>query len=676
MGQVYLGAADDGVVVAIKVVHPGLADDDRFRERFRREVEVSRKVTGPWVAAVVDADPEAERPWLATQYVPGRTLQQAISDSGPFPPEQVRTLALGLASALGAIHDAGVVHRDLKPSNVLLDGDRPRLIDFGISRAVDGTRMTSTGVVIGTPAFMSPEQISGEDVGPASDVFSMGSVLYFAATGQGPFGEVTPVVLMLRISREEPVLDGVPEFLRGPIGACLAKKPENRPAAADLATLLERYRPGAMQPTVIGPTAGSDGPTAPAVSAHPVPATQGPKPRRRLTRRAWLGVAGATCLTAAAGVALIVADDNPGTATPPPSPEPPPSPPVVDALDMAEPGRWRAILRGNPTPDVAEAVADEDMVYLYSDPVGVVGMDAATGDQRWALTQLAGSTSPTPTTNVTVAGNMTLADGVLAVGTGTAVATIDPRTGTLFWLIPRSMTPDRRLPLAIADGVVVTVHNVEGLVAQDLHTGEGIWRVPISGKDAESVTVAANNQTCFLGYRNTFYALELRTGIQRWSHSIPAGTRAVEIVGDLVLACSFDEVIGFEAATGAGRWITPTRIYGSTYDTSVGLAGDVLVLLEGDGNAPVVVRALNASDGVERWSVSDPAWAARARVACTDGIAYVAPPEGPVSALDTATGARIWTGEPERSGIKSVTAHGRDVYLNCWGTGFQAITVP
>lgn len=234
MGAVYLARSRGGRVVAIKVVRPELADDGEFRERFRREVAMARSVGGFWTAAVVDADTEAEQPWLATEYVPGPTLHRAVSDHGPLPEGTVRSLAAGLAEALGAVHRAGLVHRDLKPGNVLLGPDGPRVIDFGISRAMTGGALTATGIFLGTPGFFSPEQTMGGEIGPASDVFSLGAVLMFAATGSGPFGNDSTAAMLYRVVHTEPDLDAAPEGVRPLIASCLAKDPEARPTPAGL----------------------------------------------------------------------------------------------------------------------------------------------------------------------------------------------------------------------------------------------------------------------------------------------------------------------------------------------------------------------------------------------------------------------------------------------------------
>ncbi|MFC5289657.1 protein kinase [Actinokineospora guangxiensis] len=234
MGTVHLARSPGGRLVAVKVARPELAGDPRFRERFRREIEAARAVGGFWTAAVVDADPSAPRPWLATEYVPGPDLHEAVRASGALPPESVRGLAAGLAEALAAIHAAGVVHRDLKPSNVLLAADGPRVIDFGIAKALEGAGLTHTGMVVGTPGYLSPEQIEGREVGPASDVFAFGAVLAFAASGRNPFGEGDTAALLYRAVHTRPDLRDVPPDLRELVTRCLEYKARARPTALEL----------------------------------------------------------------------------------------------------------------------------------------------------------------------------------------------------------------------------------------------------------------------------------------------------------------------------------------------------------------------------------------------------------------------------------------------------------
>jgi hypothetical protein len=229
MGRVYLARSRGGRTVAVKVIRPEHADNPVFRRRFRREVEAARRVTGSWTAPVLDADPDAESPYLVTAYVPGPSLAEAVLARGPLPTHTLRALGAGLAEALLEIHRAGLVHRDLKPSNVLLSLDGPRVIDFGIARALDSTALTRTGAAIGSPAFMSPEQINGVEALPATDVFALGGLLVFAATGAGPFDGPTIPAVMNNVLNREPALDSLPADLRPLAAACLSKAPGTRP---------------------------------------------------------------------------------------------------------------------------------------------------------------------------------------------------------------------------------------------------------------------------------------------------------------------------------------------------------------------------------------------------------------------------------------------------------------
>ncbi|MEW1718467.1 protein kinase [Streptomyces sp. NPDC093109] len=242
MGRVYLARSEGGRTVAVKVVHPHFARDDEFRARFRREVESARRVGGVWTAPVLDADPEADVPWVATGYVAGPSLTQAVAGHGPLPERTVRTLGAGLAEALAAVHGLGLVHRDVKPSNVLLTLDGPRLIDFGIARAIDGTAsLTSTGVSVGSPGYMSPEQILAKTVAGAADVFSLGAVLVYAATGTGPFAGDSSAALLYKVVHEAPELGSLGGELRELAASCLAKDPAARPAPEEIA---RRLAPG------------------------------------------------------------------------------------------------------------------------------------------------------------------------------------------------------------------------------------------------------------------------------------------------------------------------------------------------------------------------------------------------------------------------------------------------
>ncbi|SEC81485.1 Serine/threonine protein kinase [Amycolatopsis tolypomycina] len=318
MGRVLLGVAPDGRLAAVKQVHRGFAHDPGFRARFRREVDASRLVSGAYTAAVMDADPHAPTPWLASVFVAGPSLQEAVDATGPLPPAAVRQLAAGLASALTGIHRAGLVHRDLKPGNVLLADDGPRVIDFGIARAAEGsTDLTHTGVILGSPAFMSPEQADGRPLTPASDVFSLGALLVLAATGRSPFAGASAPQSLYNVVHTHPDLRILPPDIRALAEPCLAKDPARRPTPAQLLELL-------------GPLPPVQRPWPPAVHAliarHQAEVTaavtQPPKPRR-LGRRITLAATAAAILVAGTITAVTMLNGDSGaTAAPASSPAP------------------------------------------------------------------------------------------------------------------------------------------------------------------------------------------------------------------------------------------------------------------------------------------------------------------------------------------------------------------
>jgi hypothetical protein len=260
MGRVFLGESPAGRRVAVKLVREELASSPGFRDRFRREAKLAMRAGGFWAAQVVDADPDAAVPWIASQYVDGPSLAEHVTRRGPLDESEARRLVMGLAEALASFHKGGLVHRDLKPSNILLVDDGPRVIDFGISKALETLEtpgapdLTRVGTVLGTPGFMSPEQARGHPAGPPSDVFSLGSLLVYAATGTGAFGHGSSHALLFRVVYEDPDLSNVPYGLQELARECLRKSPEQRPAAGELVTWLANPHPA----TVLDPDAGPD----------------------------------------------------------------------------------------------------------------------------------------------------------------------------------------------------------------------------------------------------------------------------------------------------------------------------------------------------------------------------------------------------------------------------------
>jgi len=378
MGRVFLGRSPGGRLVAVKVIRAELAGDPGFRARFGREVAAARRVSGVFTAPVVDADPTAPLPWLVTGFVNGPSLTETVGNYGVLPVASVLALAAGLAEGLGAVHAAGVVHRDLKPSNVLLAPDGPRVIDFGISQAIDATSMTRTGTVIGSPAFMSPEQAEGRAVGPPSDVFSLGAVLAFAATGEGPFGAGTPTAQLYRIVHGTPHLDQLPGPVRPLVERCLAKDPAQRPTAGQFLAELTAAHPTAADltdwlPASIIPAGTLPRPAATDPAAGPAAAASG-QPR---------------VLSGSPGEA-----EHPAVATSgPPAPDADLQAMLTTTADRHRPGSASPAERQGadmvqPTP---AAGADEE---TCAPPVSAAGVSPAASGSGWPTAGIAGPGSP------------------------------------------------------------------------------------------------------------------------------------------------------------------------------------------------------------------------------------------------------------------------------------------
>ncbi|MFJ6569893.1 bifunctional serine/threonine-protein kinase/ABC transporter substrate-binding protein [Streptomyces sp. NPDC091292] len=333
MGVVYLARAESGALAAVKVIQSEYAADDEFRARFRREADAARRVASPWAVPVTGADLDAEQPWMATAFVPGPALNEAVAACGPLPVRSVRVLGKMLAGALTAVHAAGLVHRDVKPGNVLLAVDGPRLIDFGIARSLDDTALTSADLVIGTPGFLSPEQARalGDALGPATDVFSLGCLLAYAATGRPPFGTGAVDALLYRTVHDEPDLRGLDGGadsggagveLAALIRRCLAKDPADRPTAPEVdAALIEDLPSGTadwLPADVVRMIADRAAemlalPDIEPTWADPAAPTTPDHPDRPNRRRFLALASGATLLAAGGGAALwaALADDTP-----------------------------------------------------------------------------------------------------------------------------------------------------------------------------------------------------------------------------------------------------------------------------------------------------------------------------------------------------------------------------
>ncbi|MFI0940207.1 protein kinase [Streptomyces sp. NPDC021020] len=360
MGKVYLSHTPAGRPVAVKVIRPEFAEDAEFRRRFKQEVQAAQRVQGLYTAPVIDSDADGTRPWLATAFVPGPTLASAVAEHGPLPVPTVLLLVAGIAEALEAVHGAGLVHRDLKPSNVLLASDGPRVIDFGIARAADATALTGSGVTIGTPAFMAPEQASGREITPATDIFALGQVAAYAALGAPAYGDGPSHAVLYRIVHEEPDLATLPEELRPLVRRCLAKDPAERPSLADVVGMCraasqqtelrrpDQWLPMALAAEIPARHVAPESPAAPPAPSTPPPAAPAVPP------------APATPPPPAAAPvtpAATPAEAAPPTPAPTPTPAPVPTPTRPDVAPTPPPAQAPPQPQAQPQAPAAEQPA-------------------------------------------------------------------------------------------------------------------------------------------------------------------------------------------------------------------------------------------------------------------------------------------------------------------------------
>jgi outer membrane protein assembly factor BamB len=616
MGQVFLGYSPAGRPVAVKVIHPELAKDPMFRTRFRREVAAARAVSGAYTAPVMAAGPDDDPPWLATAFVPGPSLADAVAAAGPLPEASLWKLAAGLVEALQAVHAAGLVHRDLKPGNVLLATDGPRVIDFGISAAFEGTRMTSTGLIVGTPSFMSPEQAEGARVGPESDVFSLGCVIVFAATGAGPFGDGQLASVLYRVVHTEPALDGVPAGLREVAAACLAKAPADRPT---LTRLVDAVAAG------LGPAA-STGLTSfwPAVVTRLIGSYQDrlaveiPAPPSAAVTAVQQS---ATMAQAGSGMPqpATMAAQHTGAAAPPAGFA---APLVADgtAVQPGYPG-LPADLAGAPVPK--SGVTRRNLLVA-------LGLTAAAGaaGAAWELSH--GSTGDH------------LADSKSKSGLGKKP-------------VPRAThrAADQPAPQQAAS---------PGAVA----SGKKVWSF-ITGNIIESPVVVSNGVVYFGSIDNNVYALNASSGARVWSYGTNAAVQCGIAVADgAVYASSFEgNLYRFDASSGTKVWSYPAE---SVSAASVAVAGGT-VYTSGVGG---IIAALNASDGAKKWDKFQDG-EGMAGIALADQVVYLGTSGGDVYALHAASGDVIWSFAANGAITSGVALAGGVVYAGCFGQTVYAL---
>lgn len=666
MGVVYLGRSASGRAVAVKVVHTRYADNPEFRARFRQEIAAARRVSGAFTAPVVDADPEAERPWMATAFVPGRTLAERVDETGPLDRPALRRLGTELAEALREIHRAEVVHRDLKPSNVLLlegegDDGAVRVIDFGISRAADSDVRTQTGMVMGSPPFMAPEQFSRpHEVGPAVDVFSLGAVLVYAATGHSPFEAENAYLAAYNTVHGEPRLGELPPGLRPLVARCLAKEPSDRPTSSEvleaLAALPEELSDGT--PDQQRPRAPESAPTE--AVASPLGGTEAlrPEPRGpqgRRGRRLWAAVAAVVLLGGTGAAAVAVMTDDPASTVGEAVPSAPSSPSAGKA-----PAGWRP----------------------WHNALGSDGKDQPMG--------LGPSCTPD-------------ALGVFCASEQVALMRLDPATGNTDWTKPMSRKQVSSFSLrqpVVRDGVafVYSADRSQGVDAYDARTGKLLWQLkgPLGDFDylGKALLVRLDTLDAAPASADTtarYAAYEPRTGKELWRrelnttssspfHEGPKGTLYADLRGGSGGIARLDALTGRTvssvAAPKGGLWLATihdSTAYYARWEGDSGVSAEFFVqdldsgksrridfpwsvqpeappLVQGDtlyifdyGNETLL--ALDVKRGKPLWSssrdlrvFSEPSY--------HDGRLYVTMPDTSVLALDPRTGKEIGRTSP------------------------------
>ncbi|MFJ9626365.1 PQQ-binding-like beta-propeller repeat protein [Streptomyces sp. NPDC101175] len=688
MGRVYLATSAAGRTVAVKVIRPEMAEDKKFRTRFRREVAAAAAVGGTYTAHVLDAAPDAETPWLATTYIPGPTLAEAVADHGPLPVETVLALGAGIAEALISVHAAGLVHRDLKPSNVLLAADGPRVIDFGIVRARDGYELTGSGTLFGSLEYMCPEQATGERMGPEGDMFCLGSVLAFAASGRPPFSGGASAAVLYQVVHGSPDLGAVPEPLDKIISLCLAKDPalridphrlsaacapggaeqvltegwlpapvtaaiaDHRAAAADLDLLvrtMENSAPGdeaeaddekagtypepdgaSGSGTALGPRAGAPSvpPSAPAAGRPLKPGHRRVPGRLPVSRRVVLA---ATAATAVAGGAALVAARRrtDGQAGRPLGPAPEPT--------------W--VYRGGPflqTP----AAFNSGTALLKARPGNMVCLDLAGGSRaKWVYEGI--SLSPTPV--------LLTYGAAIALGTGSTVIGVDPADGSERFTMDFGQTFQFDQLLGTYDGYAVSVlgaslhrrsadqgvaTSTNAVFGVDLTARQAVV-IPISPEDVGiplQPVVTADYFVYADGLRNIAVRNTADGGTLRWRHPVGYDLRpGLAVLGRTVFAIG-SELIALDLSTGKLRWRAMAE---KGLFASLGAAGNTVYAT---GTSPYGVYAFNAATGIRRWFCPTPRLNVDSPIAVGPNTVYVPAFENKNGfyAVDTASGRLLW----------------------------------
>ncbi|MFJ2899820.1 serine/threonine-protein kinase [Streptomyces sp. NPDC087218] len=705
MGVVHLARSASGLQLAVKVVHQQYAADPEFRARFRQEVGAARRVSGAFTAPVVDADPDAVLPWMATLYVPGPTLADQVKRNGPMAPAELRRLTAGLAEALRDIHRAGVIHRDLKPSNVLLSDSGPKVIDFGISRPYDSDLRTETGKLIGSPPYMAPEQFQRpREVGPAADVFALGGVLVHAATGRGPFDSDSPYIVAYQVVHDEADLAGVPEDLAPLIGQCLAKDPAGRPTPDEIMRALRppSYEAAAFIPSQRRPAAafeptaavsalvpGSDAETGPDTDTHVGAGAPGGgrtdgggrtggavgRGTGKGTGRRWLAATAALLVVGAGGVwaagAVGGSGDSGGTG------EPGGAGGAKGVADSFAP--WRTSLRtagsstpacspadgtdGEQAPDGSGGTADGGPVALYcaAGGVGVARLDPSDGRVLWSRTAAAADADSGAADRD---GDDASAVGVVSVSGGlvhTAVPggrlrAYDPARGEQVW--DTDLSAYVGTPFA-AGGSLLLVAEDGTTEALDAATGVPLWRHPLAGHQRPDYALYDGSTGLAYAFEHSAYgsttlitAVDAKTGRAAWQRRLagmltPVGSAA----GSLVLTSMNGDAqtVGLVRYDPGRRHVERMALPFRMNEPEVVVGGDTAYLLA-HGGTLVAVDTRSGGGKPVRWQLETAAGRTSAPVLAAGNRLYFSAADGRLLAVDTERGTLLGQTAPRLRG--------------------------
>ncbi|MFF1955387.1 protein kinase [Streptomyces sp. NPDC058220] len=658
MGVVHLATSASGLRLAVKVIHANHASDPEFRARFRQEIAAARRVSGAFTAPVVDADPEADRPWMATLFIDGPTLSERVKRNGPLGTDELIQLGAGLAEGLRDIHRAGVVHRDLKPSNVLLAADGPKVIDFGISRPTDSDLRTETGKLIGTPPFMAPEQFQRpREVGPAADVFAMGAVLVHAATGRGPFDSDSPYIVAYQVVHNEPELAGVPEKLLPLITRCLAKEPADRPTTDELMTALRPSPHGArsLVPAQRKPpsaAAGDPTPTThpraarlhddPPEAVRPEAAPDRPaRPRtgrRRQVRRAAMGVALAALAVAGFVAMRATGDDgSPGTA-------------ATKAGSGSQDETfhpWHTQLRGRKSAGGPPACSTGGSAVFCSAPgVGTARLDPADGGIDWTAKGASASKTVEEGAAPVPSGGL-----LHVVVPGERLEALDPVSGDLRWDI--DISPYASVRHAGDSVLLVTeqgrARSVDGATGAERwtrqETGTGSQWVAASGEDGPLFAITPLED----GTATEVTGIDPGTGDLLWKKRVTGWLTPVQATDDALFLLSRnnqDAMDGVVRIDSASRTVRRVPLAFPVDQAQATVAGDTVYVLGYAGSLLAIdTRESGTAQQAERWRLETSVTRTSSPVA-VGGRIYMSAADGRLLAVDSERGVLLGQTKP------------------------------